>query len=210
MDGKEKEKEKEKKKGKEKGMEEILKGTKILLLMGAVAQLVVLVAMACDLVGGLVKAKVRGDFAESELLKRTGSKFCLYEGSMLIALCVDMLVHFTHLYEHLGLPPVMVHLPLVSFAMAVFWCAVEYLSMRERATDKIHSRIAKVEKLAATMFTKDELVEMLSGAFAAAREKERETKEEEGNAKNEEGRRKEAGNGAAAVQRQTQRRKNGE
>lgn len=155
-------------------MQEILYGTKILLAFGVIADLIVFIAMMADLASGLYKSKLRGEFTRSELLKRTGYKFCLYEGSMLIALCVDVLIHFTHLYEFLGLPGVMVHLPLVSFAMAIFWCIVEYLSIREKADDKVHSRIAKVEKLASTMFTKEELVQILSQAIANAKAKEHE------------------------------------
>lgn len=154
-------------------MEEILQGTKVLLLFGVIACLMVIVAMSADLAAGMYKSKQRGEFTRSELLKRTGYKFCLYEGSMLIALCVDVLVHFTHVYEFVGLPRVMVHLPLVSFIMAIFWCAVEYLSIREKASDKVHSRIAKVERLAGTMFTKDELVRILSEAISEAKEKEK-------------------------------------
>jgi hypothetical protein len=53
--------------------------------------------------------------------------------------------------------------------MAIFWCAVEYLSIREKASEKVHSHIAKVEKLASTMFTKEELVNILSQALAKAK-----------------------------------------
>ena len=152
-------------------IDEILEGTKLLLLFGVVSELVVLVAMIADLASGLYKSKMHGDFTRSELLKRTGYKFCLYEGSMVIALCVDVLVHFVHLYEIIGLPHVVWHLPLVSFGMAIFWCCVEYLSIREKAAQKVHSRIAKVEKLAATMFTKDELIKILYEAITKTQEK---------------------------------------
>lgn len=152
-------------------MQEIFAGTKILLFLGGIACIIVLIAMLSDLFSGLYKARLRGEFKRSELLKRTGYKFSLYEGSMLIALCVDVIIHFTHLYEIIGLPHVLWHLPLITFIMAVFWCAVEYMSIREHADDKVHSRIAKVEKLAATMFTKEELVQILSQAITEAKQK---------------------------------------
>ena len=107
-------------------MNEIFYGTKVLLLFGAIACVLVVVAMMADLVAGVYKSKMRGEYAQSELLKRTGYKFCLYEGSMLIALCVDVLIHFTHIYEYIGFPHVMFSLPLLTFLMAIFWCAVEY------------------------------------------------------------------------------------
>lgn len=156
-------------------MEEILKGTKILLIFGVVAELIVFIAMCADLASGLYKAKLRGEFKRSELLKRSGAKFSLYEGSMLIALCIDLLIHFTHLYEAIGLPRVMVHLPLISFGLAIFWCAVEYMSIREKADDKVHSKMAKVEKLAASMFTKEEMVQMLAQAITNAKQMDKES-----------------------------------
>ena len=101
-------------------MGEIFYGTKVLLLFGVIACVLVVVAMVADLVAGVYKSKMRGEFAQSELLKRTGYKFCLYEGSMLIALCVDVLIHFTHIYEYIGFPHVMFSLPLLTFLMAIF------------------------------------------------------------------------------------------
>lgn len=158
-------------------MEEILKGTKIMLIFAVIAEVVVFLAMFADLMSGLYKAKIRGEFIQSELLKRTGFKFCLYEGSMLIALCVDVLIHFTHLYEVFGLPMVMVNLPLVSFGLAIYWCIVEYLSIREKASAKIHSRMAKIDRLAA-MLSKDELVSIVAQAIVSAKKK---NKSNEGN-----------------------------
>lgn len=134
-------------------MEEIMKGTDILLTFGAVATIVVLLAMTADLASGLYKAKMRGEFTRSELLKRTGAKFLLYEGSMLIALCIDLLVHFTHLWEFIGLPRVTVDLPLVAFATAVFWCVVEGLSIREKAEDKTRVKIKEAERIISLLAT---------------------------------------------------------
>ena len=65
-------------------MGEIFYGTKVLLLFGAIACVLVVVAMMADLIAGVYKSKLRGEFAQSELLKRTGYKFCLYEGSLLV------------------------------------------------------------------------------------------------------------------------------
>lgn len=158
-------------------MEEILKGTKILLIFAVIAEVVVFVAMIADLMSGLYKAKIRGEFTQSELLKRTGFKFCLYEGSMLIALCVDVLIHFTHLYEYIGFPSVMINLPLVSFGMAIYWCAVEYYSIREKASEKLHSRMAKVDKLA-SMLSKEELASIVAQGIINAKNKNNDKKKE--------------------------------
>lgn len=139
-----------------------------MLIFAVVAEVAVFIAMIADLASGLYKAKIRGEYTQSELLKRTGFKFCLYEGSMLIALCVDVLIHFTHLIEYIGFPAAMINLPLVSFGMAIYWCAVEYLSIREKASAKMHSRMAKVDRLA-SMLTKEELVSIIAESIVNAK-----------------------------------------
>ena len=40
-------------------------------------------------------------------------------------------------------------IPFVTIMMGIFWCVVEFLSVREKADEKIHSDISKAEKLAA-------------------------------------------------------------
>ena len=39
-------------------------------------------------------------------------------------------------------------LPLVTIVVGIFWCIVEFLSVREKADQKTHSEIAKAEKMA--------------------------------------------------------------
>jgi hypothetical protein len=146
-------------------MAEILKGTNILLVFGVVAIIMVLVAMMADLVSGLYKAKMRGEFTKSELLKRTGSKFILYEGSMLIALCIDLLIHFTHLYEFVGLPDVMVDLPLIAFVVAIFWCIVEALSIREKAEDKTRVKIREAERIISLLATHKDVAQAVEDFY---------------------------------------------
>ncbi len=146
-------------------MEEIMKGTDTLLAFGAVAVLLVLVAMAADLASGLYKARMRGEFTRSELLKRTGSKFVLYEGSMLVALCIDTIVHFTHLYEYAGMPQTMVDLPLTAFVLAIFWCIVEGLSIREKAEDKTRVRIKEAERIISLLATHKDVAQAVENFY---------------------------------------------
>ena len=56
-------------------------------------------------------------------------------------------------------------LPLITIGMGIFWCVVEFLSVREKADEKIHSEIARAERLAKQMLTKEELIEVLSEAL---------------------------------------------
>lgn len=128
-------------------MIEILTGTKIMMAVISIVAMVVFLAMMVDLAAGIYKAKLRGDARRSEALKRTGYKFCLYQGSILIAAGVDLLIHMSKMYLWFGWSMVY-GLPLVTIALGVFWCVVEFLSVREKADEKTHSDIAKAEKMA--------------------------------------------------------------
>lgn len=128
-------------------MVEILVGTKMMMMVVSVVSLIVLFAMIIDLAAGLYKAHLRGDASRSEALKRTGYKFCLYQGTILIASGIDMLVHLSKLYLWFGWDLVY-NLPLVTIALGIFWCFVEALSVKEKADEKTHSDIAKAERMA--------------------------------------------------------------
>lgn len=151
---------------------ELLMDAKPMLLIIAIAAVIVFLAMMVDLVAGLYKAHLRGDAHKSEALKRTGFKFCLYEGSMLIAAGVDMLVHLSKLYHWFDfrVGDVVYGLPLITIGMGIFWCVVEFLSVREKADEKIHSQISKAEKLAKQMLSKEELIEVLAEALKRRKE----------------------------------------
>lgn len=131
-------------------MIELLEGTKVMMMLVSIVALVVFVAMMVDLAAGLYKAHLRGDARRSEALKRTGYKFCLYQGTILIASGIDLLIHLSKLYLWFGWEMVY-NLPLVTFMLGVFWCVVEFLSVREKADEKTHSDIAKAEKIAVAL-----------------------------------------------------------
>ena len=128
-------------------MIELLAGTKVMMMLVSVVALIVLMAMTVDLGAGLYKAHLRGDARRSEALKRSGYKFCLYQGTILIASGIDMLVHLSKLYLWFGWEMVF-NLPLVTIVVGVFWCFVEFMSVREKADEKTHSDIAKAERMA--------------------------------------------------------------
>lgn len=128
-------------------MLELLAGTKLMMMVVSIVSLIVLIAMSVDLVSGLYKASLRGDARRSEALKRTGYKFCLYQGTILIASGIDVLIHLSRLYMWFGWELVY-NLPLVTILVGIFWCVVEFLSVREKADEKTHSDIAKAEKMA--------------------------------------------------------------
>ena len=129
-------------------MTEIVETARQMFLMDSIIAVIVFVAMMIDLAAGLYKAKVRGDARRSEALKRTGYKFLIYEGGIMIASMVDLMIHMGKMYLIFGWEMAW-GIPFVTIMMGIFWCVVEFLSVREKADEKIHSDISKAEKLAA-------------------------------------------------------------
>ena len=146
-----------------------LKEFHLMFVVDSTAMMVVFIAMNVDLVAGLYKAYLRGDVHKSEALKRTGFKFCLYEGSLLISAGVDLLIHFSKIFLWFGWDMVF-GLPLITIALGVFWCVVEFLSVREKADEKMHSTISRAEKLAKQVFSREELVEILADAMRKSKD----------------------------------------
>ena len=128
-------------------MNEVLTTARNMFLTDSIIAVIVFLAMMVDLAAGLYKAKIRGDARRSEALKRTGYKFLIYEGGILIASMVDLMIHMGKLYLLLGWEAAW-GVPFVTILMGIFWCMVEFLSVREKADEKIHSDISKAERLA--------------------------------------------------------------
>lgn len=127
-------------------IEVLLEGLGVKLTAAVMVMLLVLVAMGCDLSAGLYKAKVRGEYRSSELLKRTGAKFALYEGTLLIAVCIDVMLHMTHMMQLLGLG-LLHYVPLVTVVLGVFWSVVEVMSIREKSDEKTRRKIREAEEI---------------------------------------------------------------
>lgn len=100
-----------------------------------VACIIVLVAMLVDLASGLHKAKMRGEIRSSWGLKRSLTKFITYEGGMMIAFGVDLLIYFSRLFELFRLS-VITGVPVVTCLIGIFLLVVEFLSIREKSDKK--------------------------------------------------------------------------
>lgn len=131
----------------------MIAGMREMLLMIAMCCLVVLFAMIVDLASGLYKAHIRGDARRSEALKRSAYKFLTYEGGMMIAACIDILMHFARFFSLVGLQA-LESISVVTILIGIFLCVVELLSIRENADKKTHAQMSKVEKAAAEISSK--------------------------------------------------------
>ena len=131
-------------------MTELLLNAKSMSMYIACVAIIVFFAMMVDLGAGLYKAYLRGDARRSEALKRTGYKFCLYEGTILIAAGVDAMIHMAKVPMWFGWELVY-SIPMITIFIGIFWCVVEFLSVREKADEKTHSDMAKALKLATAL-----------------------------------------------------------
>ena len=154
----------------EQQTENLLNGTSNMLTIVVAACLIVMLAMIIDLCSGLYKAKQRGEIRSSWGLKRTLSKFIMYEGGMLIAGGIDLLLHFSHLYQLFNLEHLF-GIPFVTCMVGIFLLIVEFLSVREAADEKTRTELSRGEALAAKVVTKDELVKILAEVIETAKNK---------------------------------------
>ena len=124
---------------------EIFGGLGIMYMLTVATMLVVLIAMGVDLVFGWRKAKIRGEAHSSYAFSRSLTKFMLYEGVLVMATCMDTLIHFawwqfstdTHYL-----------IPLITHAFGFVLWAVEVWSRREEAEKKERARADEIVKLA--------------------------------------------------------------
>lgn len=131
-----------------------------MLMIGLFVMLAVLMAMIVDLGAGLYKAKQRGELRTSEALRRTLSKFISYHGGLIIAVMVDLLIHFLHIFDLLGLTALS-SVPVVTILVGIFLLIVEFMSVREKADAKTKKNQAEAIKLLSQLLSKEDVKELL-------------------------------------------------
>lgn len=144
-----------------------MSGAENMLSIVVMACTIVLFAMIIDLVSGLIKAKQRGEIRSSWGLKRSLNKFIMYEGGMLIAAGIDLLMHASHIYQLFSLEAIY-GMPVITCLLGVFLLVVEFLSVREKADEKTRTEMNRVADLASKMVRKEELVDALTKAIINA------------------------------------------
>ena len=136
----------------------ILDGLGLMCMVSVVAMVMVMVAMAVDLVSGVRKAKQRGEARTSYGFSRTLTKFLIYEGILLISQCIDVLLHFG-LHRFIETP---YDIPVVVILMGIVLCGVELWSVYEKAEDKQRRRAGQIVAAGATLLDKEALAGLLS------------------------------------------------
>lgn len=131
-----------------------------MLSVMVVAMIIVFIAMAVDLVSGINKARINGKVKTSWGLKRTMSKFIMYEGGMLIAGGVDVLMHSSHLYDLFCLHAIK-GVPVITCLVGAFLCVVEFMSVREKADVKMKKELETTAKLLDKVLSREDLHDLL-------------------------------------------------
>ena len=132
-----------------------------MLMIVVLAMIIVVLAMTVDLVSGLIKAKQRGEIRSSYGLKRTLNKFVLYEGGMLIAAGIDLLIHLSHLLQLFPLKAIE-GVPVITLVVGIYLLIVEALSVREKAEQKVRDDMRKAKELLEKVITKEDIADILS------------------------------------------------
>ena len=132
-----------------------------MLMVVVMAMIIVVLAMTVDLVSGLIKAKQRGEIRSSYGLKRTLNKFVLYEGGMLIAAGIDLLIHLSHLLQLFPLKAIE-GVPVITLVVGIYLLIVEALSVRAKAAQKVRDDMRKAKELLEKVITKEDIADILS------------------------------------------------
>ena len=142
-------------------MEILLDGTRPMLAIAGACIFFVILSMVIDLISGLYKARQRGELRSSYGLSRTVSKFILYSGSVIIALMIDVMIHYSRLFVLMHLQPI-VGVPIVTCLMSIFLCVIEFLSIREKAEEKTIKDMDRLLRVLADVVGRDRLRDILA------------------------------------------------
>ena len=137
--------------------EQVFEGMDVMYMLAVVVMVTVVVAMGVDFVSGWRKAKERGDEHTSYAASRTLTKFLIYEGMLLIGVCMDTMVHFAWAMFASGA----YYVPLATIALGIILCIVEIWSVREKADHKQRKRIDDAAAALASVLDKDTVLALL-------------------------------------------------
>ena len=133
---------------------------KTMALLWSMVLLLCFIAPLVDLGSGVYKAKQRNERITSYGLHRTVLKILTYDGSVLLAGFVDVIIHHAHLWQLLGID-LLKDVPALTVVMGVFNIFVEMVSVRERADKKADKRATDQLVRIVKTFSSDEVRQLL-------------------------------------------------
>lgn len=135
----------------------IFEGIGMMYLLAVIVMIAVVVAMTVDGVSGWRKAKLRGEARTSYGFSRTLTKFLIYEGILLIGVCIDTMIHFAWAMFMDGA----YYVPLMSIALGIVLCMVEIWSVREKADRKQRKRMEEAAAALAAILDRETVLSLL-------------------------------------------------
>lgn len=142
-------------------LKEIWDVVMIMIIIEVFIAIIVLIAMSCDFVSGLYKAKLRGEATRSKAMQKTVTKFLCYEGAIIIAGCIDIMIAISQIMTLLDLP-LLRSIPLVTILMGIFIMGIEIRSIKEKANEKEQKYISDALSTISTLVGKEDLIRLLT------------------------------------------------
>ena len=136
---------------------EALRTEIVVIMMFAV---LTLVAMGIDFVAGWYKAKLAGTARKSQAMKRSVSKFILYEGALSIAGAMDLVINICGFWRVLHLPELHA-VPVVCAIITLFLMAIEIKSLKESAGAKEQKNVRDMLDIIVSVIGKEKLGEIV-------------------------------------------------
>ena len=135
----------------------IFEGLGIMYLLAVIVMLTVAIAIAVDFASGWRKAKLRGDEHTSYAASRTFTKILIYEGIVLIGICMDTMLHFAWAQ----FMDSAYYVPLASIVFGIILCIVEAWSVQEKADKKQRKRMEDAAAVLASVLDKETIMTLL-------------------------------------------------
>ena len=135
----------------------IFEGMGIMYMLAVIVMFTVAVAIAIDFVSGWRKAKLRGDEHTSYAASRTFTKILIYEGMVLIGICMDTMIHFAWAQ----FMDSAYYAPLMSILFGMILCIVEAWSVKEKADKKQRKRMDDAAAALAAILDKETILTLL-------------------------------------------------
>lgn len=129
----------------------------IMYLLSVIVMMVVIVAIGIDFVSGWRKAKLRGDEHTSYAASRSFTKILIYEGIVMIGICMDTMIHFAWAM----FMDSAYFVPLAAVAFGIILCIVEAWSVKEKADKKQRKRMDDAAAALATVLDKETILALI-------------------------------------------------
>lgn len=135
----------------------IFEGLGIMYMLSVIVMVTVVVAIFIDFASGWRKAKLRGEDRTSYAASRSFTKILIYEGIVMIGICMDTLIHFAWAM----FMDSAYYVPLAAIAFGIVLCLVESWSVKEKADKKQRKHMEDAAAALATILDKETIMTLL-------------------------------------------------